>query len=51
MNGSKFETNVENGEARMTNDERIRKLCHVHPMSGGLGSRPLKDDGWEAVTP
>src|SRR5437773_649207 len=27
------------------------RLCHVHPMSGGLGSRPLKDDGWEAITP
>lgn len=26
-------------------------LCHVYPMSGGLGSRLPKDDGWEAVTP
>jgi hypothetical protein len=49
MNGSKFETNIENGEARMT--RKAESLCHVHPMSGGLGSRSLKDDGWEAVIP
>jgi len=40
MNGSKFETNIENGEARMTRE--AESLCYVHPMSGGLGSRPLK---------
>ena len=52
MNGSKFETNIENREARMTNDERRRKpvpraACVSAPKARRLLQPGAQPQGFE----
>ncbi len=49
MNGSKFETNMENGETRMTNDERSRKPVPRAPNERRLGEPSLLESRFQRL--